>query len=221
MEFVTATMNIKQMFAHGALYAITPPLSAHASHDDKLIAMCQQALSGGVSVIQYRDKTATVEVQARRAAALANLCRDYAALFIVNDSPILARQCAANGVHIGREDGGVRAAKTCMENGIVGVSCQNNIGRAVQAARDGADYAAFGAVFATNTKSDAAHCPLSIIGKAKAQCDLPIVAVGGITLQNISAVRDAGADAAAVCKGLFDAPDIPATARLLCQTMRS
>jgi len=203
---------------YGALYAITPPLPSSSSHDEQLLSICEQALIGGAAILQYRDKTASLSDQQRRAEKLSLLCRQYECLFIINDSPALAEQCGADGVHLGLEDGSVASAKT--QTNIVGVTCQNSIKRAIDAQQNGADYVALGAVFATQTKSDTVHCPLSVIKEVKAQCDLPVVAVGGITLENILEVKNAGADAAAVCQGLFGVADITETARSLCKVMR-
>jgi len=180
--------------------------------------MCEQALVGGAAILQYRDKTASLSDQQRRAEKLSLLCRQYECLFIINDSVALAGQCGADGVHLGLEDGSIKDAKT--QTNLVGVTCQNSIERALDAQQNGADYVALGAVFATQTKSDTVHCPLSLIPEVKAQCGLPVVAVGGITLENISEVKNAGADAAAVCQGLFGASNITEVARSLCKVMR-
>jgi thiamine-phosphate pyrophosphorylase len=191
------------------LYAITPELA-----DTRLLTeRVAQALAGGAVMVQYRFKHADAGLAGEQAARLAALCRASGALFIVNDSVELARECGADGVHVGREDAAVAHARRALPNAILGVSCYDDAGRAAAAARDGADYVAVGSVFPSRTKPQARPAPLEAIARARAAAHLPVAAIGGIELSNARQVVDAGADLLAVISALFDAPDVEAAAR--------
>lgn len=191
------------------LYAITPD----ALGRDALCERVRDALSGGAQVLQFRRKhTAPTEVLTE-ARLLADLCRAAGRVFIVNDDPALAAECGAHGVHLGRDDGGVAAARRIMGDGfLVGVSCYDDLDRARRAADDGADYVAFGSFFSSRVKPGAVRPPVDLLTRAKAAVALPVVAIGGITTQNAGTLIEAGADAVAVISDLFDAGDVRARA---------
>jgi thiamine-phosphate pyrophosphorylase len=191
------------------LYAITPELD-----DTNLLAQrVAQCLAGGAALVQYRAKRAGGALASEQAARLAALCRAAGAIFIVNDSVELARECGADGVHVGRDDTAVAAARRAFPHAIIGVSCYDEAGRAEAAARDGADYVAVGSMFASRTKPGARPAPLDAIARARTASGLPVAAIGGIDLANARCVVDAGADMLAVISALFDAPDVEAAAR--------
>jgi thiamine-phosphate pyrophosphorylase len=186
------------------LYAVT--------QDDLLLprlsAMVDAALKGGVKFVQYRNKIAPSPLRRSQAAELLRICRAADAKLIVNDDLALALEIGADGVHLGRDDGDLAAARAALgPDKILGVSCYNEISRAEAAAAAGADYIAFGAVFASPTRPDAAHAPLSLLTEAK-RLGLPIAAIGGITLDNAETVINAGADMLAVITNLFDTMDV-------------
>ncbi|HUQ27519.1 MAG TPA: thiamine phosphate synthase [Usitatibacter sp.] len=191
------------------LYAITPELD-----DTNLLAeRVAQCLAGGAALVQYRAKRADDGLAREQAARLAALCRASGAIFIVNDSVQLARECGADGVHVGREDAAVAVARRALPHAIIGVSCYDDAARAEAAARDGADYVAVGSMFASRTKPDARPAPFAAIARARAASGLPVAAIGGIELAHAASVVEAGADMLAVISALFDARDIEATAR--------
>ncbi len=173
----------------------------------------EQALRGGAGLIQYRDKHAAHDERQRRALALVQLCDRYAVPLIVNDDPALALRVGAAGVHLGKEDGDVLDARALLGwNAIIGVSCYNEFERAERAAAAGADYVAFGRVYASRTKPAAVHAGLNLLCRARAELAVSVVAIGGITPDNGAAVITAGADAIAVIEGVFGQPDIYAAA---------
>ncbi len=187
------------------LYAITPAALRGAA----LIEAVGQVLAGGAAWLQYRAKAGADVAEAR---ALAALCRRHAALFIVNDRPELALEVGADGVHLGRDDGSIAAARALLgPDRIIGGSCYADLGRARRLAAEGADYLAFGSMFASPTKPEAVSCPLAVLREARG-FGLPVVAIGGITLANAPEVIGAGADLLAVISDLFDAPDRTARA---------
>lgn len=190
------------------LYAITPELADSA----RLLALAHAALDGGAAVLQYRNKHAGAAQRVREARALQALCRDRQALFIVNDDAALARDVDADGVHLGRDDGDVAAARSLLGRRLIGVSCYDDIALARAAVDAGADYVAFGSVFASATKPAAVRAPLGLFDAARG-LGVPLVAIGGITLDNAAQAIAAGADCVAVIAGLFDAPDVAARAR--------
>ncbi len=191
------------------LYAVTPELDT-----DSLFGKVTSALKGGASIVQYRNKSGDDALRARQAAGVARLCHEYRALFIVNDDAGLAKKVQADGVHLGRDDARVGNARSILgADRIIGVSCYNDIERAHAAAREGADYVAFGSFFPSATKPSAVRADKSLLREASAQLSLPIVAIGGIDEQNARELIEAGADAIAVVSALFDAPDTQAQAR--------
>ena len=187
------------------LYAVTPD----EPDSGTLVSKIGQALSGGASVVQYRNKTAAPELRREQARALAALCRAAGVPFIVNDDLDLALALDADGVHLGADDGDLAEARARLPHGkLVGASCYDRIELAQAALRAGADYLAFGSVFSSGTKPGAPRAPLAIFGEARRSIALPLVAIGGITLENASQAFAAGADAVAVISALFDAADV-------------
>lgn len=195
------------------LYAITPD----EGQTSRLMAMVAAALAGGVRLVQYRNKRAAVVLRRTQAAELLQLCHDSGARLIVNDDLALALELGADGVHLGRDDtpgGGLAAARAALgPEKILGISCYADLALADAAAAAGADYLAFGSMFASATKPGAPRAPLELLVAAKRRFGLPIAAIGGITLGNAPLAIDAGADMLAVVADLFDAMDIAARAR--------
>ena len=193
------------------VYALTPECADTA----RLLQMVEAALKGGVAAVQYREKTGDVALRHEQASELLPLCRRYGAPLIINDDLRLADLADADGVHLGREDAGLREARIILgPKKIVGVSCYQNLELARQAQADGADYVAFGSFHPSPTKPQALRAPLRLLHDA-AELKLPVVAIGGITAENAVALIEAGADAIAVISALFDAPDIEQAAREL------
>lgn len=190
------------------LYAITPEGLA----PDVLVARAERALEGGARLLQYRSKDAGPEHRAKVARALAASCRRRGARFIVNDDVELALAVDADGAHLGREDGDLVAARARLHGKLLGVSCYDRIDLARAAVAAGADYVAFGSVFASPTKPEAVRAPLSLFAQARS-LDVPLCAIGGVTARNAPTLIRAGADLLAVVSDLFDADDIAARAR--------
>jgi thiamine-phosphate pyrophosphorylase len=181
------------------LYAVTPDESDTA----RLCAMVGAAIDGGATSVQYRNKTAAHELRREQAQALARLCRQRGALFIVNDDAALANDVDADGVHIGEDDAAVAQARSQVKDGrIVGVSCYDDLSRAQALASGGADYIAFGSFFPSRVKPSARRADVSLVRAAKS-LGLPVVAIGGITAHNAPLLVDAGVDAVAVISDVF------------------
>lgn len=199
------------------LYAVTPEMTDSIA----LISKVDAALRGGARVIQYRSKAIAESLRRTQAGELARLCRTWNALFIVNDNVALAREVDADGVHLGKDDGGVLAARSMLGPGkLIGVSCYNEIGRAREAQSQGADYVAFGSFFSSSTKPDAIPTGAELLQIATLEIRLPVVAIGGINENNAAVLIAAGADAVAVVSALFDAIDVEAQARRFARLFR-
>ncbi len=193
------------------LYAITPD----TDNSEQLIEQVSAALDGGARILQYRNKGSDAVRRLWQANILKSLAQSRGALFIVNDDVALAEAIRADGVHLGRDDDAIAAARARLGDGaIIGASCYNSLDLARSAVAAGANYVAFGAVFASGTKPGAVHAPLSLFADA-ASLGVPRVAIGGITTDNAGQVVAAGADAIAVIGGLFDGDGIAERAATL------
>ena len=189
------------------LYAVTP----EGLPFERLAALVSAALAGGVRLVQYRSKESSIELRRHQAAALLALCRARGARLIINDDLALALELDADGVHLGRDDGDLAAAREALgSDRILGASCYGDLALAGAAAAAGADYLALGSVFASHTKPQAPVIPLELLGEAKRRFGLPVAAIGGITLDNAARTIAAGADLLAVIADLFDAGDVAA-----------
>ncbi|REC95110.1 thiamine phosphate synthase [Kushneria indalinina] len=197
------------------LYALT---DAQLMPDDAtLIDRCEAALSAGIALLQYRDKSGDEGLRERQARALKALCDHYDTPLIINDDAALAWRLGA-GVHLGRSDGSIaRARKALGPDAIIGATCQDSLEFAEQAAREGASYLAFGRFYPSRTKPDAPPADLSILARA-ASFELPRVAIGGIDADNIDATVEAGADLIALVHGIFGHDDPGAAVRRLNQS---
>jgi thiamine-phosphate pyrophosphorylase len=200
------------MMLHG-LYAIT---NAKLTPDSRLIAQVEAALRGGARVIQYRDKSNNRAKRIQQATALTELCLRYQRPLLINDDPQLALDCGAAGVHLGQGDSGLNQARALLgSQAIIGITCHDSLALAQQAQQQGADYVAFGAFFASTSKPDAQPAPLALLQQAHAQLDIPVVAIGGINVDNAAQLIAQGADMIAVIADLFAAPDIEHQAQRL------
>jgi thiamine-phosphate pyrophosphorylase len=189
------------------LYAITD------GPRDGLLDAAAQALAGGARLLQYRDKTHDHPRRRAEADALRQLCRRHGAALIVNDDVELARASQADGVHLGKEDDALAAARAVLgRDAVIGVSCYDSLERARAAAAAGADYVAFGACFPSPTKPHAPRAPLDLL-RQSAALGVPRVAIGGITPDNAPLLVEAGADFLAVISAVFGADDVRAAAQ--------
>jgi len=198
----------------GGLYALTP----ETADTGRLLTQVEAALTGGVAAVQYRDKSGDVVRRHEQASELVALCRRFGVPLIVNDDLRLADLTDADGVHLGRDDGSLREARIILgRDKFVGASCYQSLDLALAAQAAGADYVAFGSFFASPTKPAAQRAGLDLLRDAAPVIQVPLVAIGGITLANAPQLLDAGADSLAVLSALFDASDICASAHDLNQ----
>lgn len=162
------------------------------------------AIRGGANAVQFRDKSRNTGYRKEICTALLKLCHDYDIPLIINDDTELAKAVQADGVHLGQDDISIHQARRVLgPQAIIGVSCYNQIELAVSAQDLGADYIAFGRFFSSLTKPDAVQAPLSILPQAVELLHIPIIAIGGISVDNASSVIQAGANAVAVIDAVF------------------
>jgi thiamine-phosphate pyrophosphorylase len=200
----------RAVFPRG-LYVVT---DATLSPGPALQAAVVEALVGGATAVQYRDKGVGAARRLDEATALRDLCAAHRAVLIVNDDVDLAARAGAHGVHVGEDDAGVAEARAALGAGaLVGVSCYDSLARAEQAQADGADYVAFGSFYPSATKPHARRASPALLAQASARLSVPIVAIGGITPENGAPLVAAGAHALAVVSGVFAATDPRAAAR--------
>jgi len=201
------------------LYGITPDWP----DTDRLLDAVRHAASGGMTALQWRRKTGAQAARMIQGKALRELCSALGVVFIVNDSLETALQLDADGLHMGRDDGPLDLARRALgPSRLLGASCYNQPELAALALRDGADYVAFGAMYASQIKPGAVQATLEHIQSGRRlvrQTDEPagatraaVVAIGGITAGNAAPLIEAGADSIALISGLFEAPDVQAAA---------
>ncbi len=182
-----------------------------------LLHAVEQALRGGVRIIQYREKTPDPSQLLDTAKALVDLCHRHNALLIINDHLDLALRAGADGVHLGLEDASLEAAIAAGgPNFVVGATCHDRLDLALKAVALGAHYVAFGRFFPSSTKPDAPAANLGILTEARATLPVPVVAIGGINLDNAALALRAGADMVAVVQAVFGTPDTQAAAEAFC-----
>lgn len=190
---------------------------------DRLLAVCEQALRGGVTLLQYRSKGQDKSFAERRAEAaeLTALCSRYGAKLLINDDIDLCQAANAHGVHLGQQDGCVAEARERLGyHAIIGVTCHNRDELVLAAQAEGADYAAVGRFFPSHTKPDASAASIEDLRRIRGITTLPLVAIGGVTAENGASLLEAGADMLAVIHYLFSGEDVFARASALSSLFR-
>ena len=168
----------------------------------------ENALQGGVTLVQLREKNVDGGIFLQRAVAVKNLCDKYNVPLLINDRIDVALACKAAGVHLGQDDIPPSAARAILgPDAIIGVSA-HSCEEALAAEKDGADYLGMGAVFPSNSKDDASEVGLNMLKEIRQISKLPIVGIGGINAQNYTQVRAAGAQGAAIISGILGVNNI-------------
>lgn len=171
----------------------------------KLLPYVEAALKGGARLLQYRDKSSDEARRLREAEALRELCNRYGAALIINDDAELAARLGV-GLHLGQGDGSLSVARALLgRKAIIGGTCHAQLELAEAAAKEGASYVAFGRFFNSTTKPGAPAADAELLTAAKAKINLPIIAIGGVTLDNAPELIAHGASMVAVVHGLFGA----------------
>ena len=162
----------------------------------------REILECGVKFFQFRSKKAVKNE--KLASEILNLCEKFGAKFIVNDDAKFAKKIGAKAVHLGKDDEGIKEAFEILgKDAYVGVSCYNDINLAINAAKNGASYAAFGSVFTSPTKPNGTKCSLEVVRQAKQILNLPVCVIGGINETNIGSLSHAKPDLIAVISAIY------------------
>ena len=199
------------------LYAVT---DRHWLSGRSLRDVVEESLRGGVTMLQLREKTLAEPSFLAEARELQALCRDYHVPFLVNDNVDIALAMDADGVHVGQSDmeaGDVRAK--LGPDKIIGVSAQT-VAQALQAEAHGADYLGVGAVFPTGSKADAKEVEWDVLRDICQAVSIPVVAIGGITQENVTELAGTGICGVAVISAIYAQEDIPAAAKNLKNTVK-
>ena len=162
----------------------------------------REILECGVKFFQFRSKKAVKNENL--ASEILNLCEKFGAKFIVNDDVKFAKKIGAKAVHLGKDDEGIKEAFEILgKDAYVGVSCYNDINLAINAAKNGASYVAFGSIFTSPTKPNAPKCGLEVVKEAKQIFNLPVCVIGGINETNIGSLSLAKPDLIAVISAIY------------------
>lgn len=194
------------------LYAITDRswLSGRALRE-----AVEEAIRGGATLIQLREKNMSEEEFIQSALEIKDVCHKHGVKLIINDSVSVALASGADGVHLGQGDTPLSDARKILgKDKIIGVTAKT-VEQAIRAERDGADYLGSGAVFGTSTKSDAKKMDMETLRSITAAVKIPVVAIGGITAQNVAELKNTGIAGAAVVSGIFANDDILGAAQTL------
>lgn len=194
------------------LYAITDRVY---SGNSSLQTQLKSALEGGVTMVQLREKAMPKEDFIREAKLIKRLCSAYSVPLIINDSLEVALKSGADGVHVGKDDEAAHEIRKKTGDGfIIGVTAKS-LSQALQAEKDGADYLGVGAVFPSPTKTKALAVSLEDLKLISGAVEIPVVAIGGLGLDNLNSLKNCGISGIAVISSLFASADIKLAAELL------
>ena len=183
--------------------------------EKSLMEQVKEALEGGITFLQLREKKLSKEAFLQEAKEMKQLAEKYKVPFVINDNIEIAQKSGADGVHVGQDDMPVEEVRKILgEDKIIGVSA-HNVEEALKAQKGGADYLGVGAVCQTATKSDASVVSMEEMKKICESVSIPVVAIGGIHKDNLSMLENTGVDGIAVVSAIFAAKDIKEAAREL------
>ncbi|EGF30518.1 Thiamin-phosphate pyrophosphorylase [Oxalobacteraceae bacterium IMCC9480] len=191
------------------LYLVTPDWD----DTERLLHVTEQALLGGAALVQYRHKTATAAQRLEQATALLALCRRHARPLIINDHADLCIALDADGLHVGGTDASVAQMRALLgPDKLIGASCYGDLQLALSAQRSGASYIAFGGFYPSRVKQYPVTTAPDILAQARAVIDLPVVVIGGMTVDNARPLVALGAQMVAAISSVYgaDAPQLAA-----------
>lgn len=194
------------------LYAVT---DRHWLKDETLENQVEKALQGGATFLQLREKSLDDDIFLAEAKEIQKLCKKYQVPFVINDNVDIALAIDADGVHVGQSDmEALDVRKRLGPDKIIGVSAQN-VQQALLAQKHGADYLGVGAVFSTGSKDDAEDVSFETLKAICQAVDIPVIAIGGITKENVSELKGSGICGIAVISAIFAQKDIKAATKEL------
>ena len=194
------------------LYAVTDRMW---TGKQTLYEQVEDALRGGVTCVQLREKELDEDAFLKEAIEIKELCHKYRVPFFVNDNVEIAIQCGADGIHVGQEDMAAGAVRALVgDQMMIGVSV-HTVEEAIEAVKNGADCLGVGAMFSTSTKLDADVLPMQTLSDICHAVDIPVVAIGGLNKNNIAKLAGTGVDGVALVSAIFAAEDIESECREL------
>lgn len=184
---------------------------------ENFIETVEKSIKGGARIVQLREKHTPEDEIVKLGQELLEVTRRYGVPLIINDSPELAKEIGADGVHLGGDDLSIRSARAILgSEAVIGVTCYNQIERGINAVDNGADYVAFGTPYYTPTKPDREPTSIEILKEAvRLITQIPIFAIGGITKENASPILETGVNGIAVITSVFGSSDPEQAAREL------
>lgn len=186
------------------LYLVTPDWD----DTDRLLEATRRALEGGAALVQYRHKTASDPLRAEQAGALLALCRRHARPLVINDHLDLCLRLDADGVHVGGTDASVAQVRAALgPDRMVGASCYGQFELALAAQSAGASYVAFGGFYPSRVKVYEVSTPPDIVARAKEALRVPVVVIGGMTVENARPLVERGADMVAAISSVYGAEE--------------
>ena len=199
------------------LYAVTDRMW---TGKQTLYEQVEDALRGGVTCVQLREKELDEDAFLKEAIEIKELCHKYQVPFFVNDNVEIAIQCGADGIHVGQEDMAAGAVRALVgDRMMIGVSV-HTVEEAIEAVKNGADCLGVGAMFSTSTKLDADVLPMQTLSDICHAVDIPVVAIGGLNKNNIAKLAGTGVDGVALVSAIFAAEDIESECRELARISR-
>ena len=199
------------------LYAVTDRMW---TGKQTLYEQVEDALRGGVTCVQLREKELDEDAFLKEAIEIKELCHKYQVPFFVNDNVKIAIQCGADGIHVGQEDMAAGAVRALVgDRMMIGVSV-HTVEEAIEAVKNGADCLGVGAMFSTSTKLDADVLPMQTLADICHAVDIPVVAIGGLNKNNIAKLAGTGVDGVALVSAIFAAEDIESECRELARISR-
>ncbi len=197
----------KKLLKNTRLYLI---LDAQVNSYEQLFEIAKQSIKSGVDIVQLRDKFGTVKDGLNFSKRMTEITQGRVP-FIINDRVDLTFECGANGVHLGQDDISIASARKMLgPQAIIGSSCQT-FEQAQKAQKDGADYIGFGSVFKTLTKPQRSPMDLNLLKRVAGEIQIPVFAIGGITLENIAEIQVLGINRFAVCRAICQARNVEET----------
>lgn len=180
-----------------------------------LYEQVESAIKGGVTCVQLREKQLNDEDFLKEAVEISALCRKHNVPFFINDNVEVAIKCNADGIHVGQEDMAAEQVRSRVgDDMMIGVSV-HSVEEALEAVKNGADCLGVGAIFSTSTKTDVDVLPREVLCDICNAVDIPVVAIGGISKENISQLAGTGVDGVALVSAIFGADDIEGECRIL------
>ena len=196
------------------LYAVTDRMW---TGKQTLMEQVEDALKGGATCVQLREKELDEEAFLQEAMEMKALCEKYHVPFFVNDNVEIAVKCKADGIHVGQSDmATAKVRQTVGEDMMIGVSV-HSVEEALEAVRNGADCLGVGAMFSTSTKANADVLTKEVLKEICDAVDIPVVAIGGISKDNMADLKGTGVDGVALVSAIFAAEDIEKECRILRQ----